>query len=179
MRNYLEPRPSSSDRFPDWETVQNQGYSILDETKAKELLLEVNGWEVHMVSLERLLLVVSAFRHSCLNDKKQSVAKKLFVVSKGNVAITIFDYWRRRAQALLTVRLEQKKPVQGTLELYLLAEILHLIADCKIIRTPKNLNDLKLRGLDWVKGIEEVSPTLCQTVAFRTSFLSHFDRFVC
>jgi hypothetical protein len=139
-----------------WESVQIYDFSIADESKAKELLLDIGRWEIHLKSLECLLVVTESFGNSC-RRKDDLVAKKLVSLVKCRYAIIIFDAWRRRAAALLQERLDTKKSVQDTPELYLLISILNLITDCHVVKSAKNLDALKERGLDWELGIQEVS----------------------
>jgi hypothetical protein len=104
-------------------------------------------------------MVTESFGNSC-RRKEDLVAKKLVSLAKSRYAIIIFDAWRRWAAFLLQERLDTKKPVQNTPELYLLISILNLIADCNVVKSAKNLDALKERGLDWELGIREVSYTL-------------------
>jgi hypothetical protein len=153
---YLEPRPKPISKYRVWESVQDQGFSIVDEFKAKELLQDIGKWEIHLKSLECLLVVTESFGNSC-RQKNGPVAKKLVSFAKCRYAILIFDAWRRRAVALLQERLAGKKSVQNTPELYLLIAILNLIADCYVVKTAKSMDNLKDRGLDWEQGVQEVS----------------------
>lgn len=139
--------------------MQYHEFSIADEAKAKELLLDIGKWEIHLTSLERLLLVTESFGNSC-RQKNDLVAKKLVSLAKCRYAIIIFDTWRRWAVFLLQERLDTKKPVQNTPELYLLISILNLITDCDVVKSAKNLDALKERGLNWGLGLQEVSYTL-------------------
>jgi hypothetical protein len=154
--DYLDPRPKPSSSYPSWESVQNHNFSIVDESHAKELLLGIGKWEIHLTSLECLLMVTESFGNSC-RQKNDLVAKKLVSLAKCRYAIIIFDAWRRWAAFLLQERLDKKKPVQNSSELYLLISILNLITDCGVVKSAKNLNALKERGLDWELGIQEVS----------------------
>jgi hypothetical protein len=160
--DYLDPQPKPSGTskpssgYSSWESVQNYDFSIADEVKAKELLLSIGKWEIHLTSLECLLMVTESFGNSC-RQKNDQVAKKLVSLAKSRYAIIIFDAWRRWAAFLLQERLDTKKPVQNTPELYLLISILNLITDCEVVKSAKNLDALKERGLDWELGIREVS----------------------
>jgi hypothetical protein len=154
--DYLDPRPKPSSSYSSWESVQNYDFLIADEVKAKELLLGIENWKVHITSLECLLMVTESFGNSC-RWNNDLVAKKLVSLAKSRYAIIIFDDWRRWAAFLLQERLDTKKPVQNTPELYLLISILNLITDCVVVKSAKNLDALKERGLDWERGIQEVS----------------------
>lgn len=156
MKKFLDPQPTAASiDFSSWLDTQHHGFTIPDETRAKALAKEIGEWEVHMKSLECLLLVVEAFRNTCV-VKLTDAAKKLLLASKSGIAIIIFDSWRKRAAALLQERLDAQKSVQDTPELYLLVSVLDSIADCQLVKTAKTLAILKGKGLDWAIGVEEV-----------------------
>jgi hypothetical protein len=101
-------------------------------------------------------MVTESFGNAC-RRKNDLVAKKLMSLAKSRYAIIIFDAWRRWAAFLLQERLDTKKSAASTPELYLLISILNLITDCVVVKSAKNLDALKERGLDWELGIQEVS----------------------
>ena len=156
LRAYLTPAPSNATTFETWEDVQHEHYTIVDVSKAKDLLEMIEICEINAMHTEWLLLVVETFRQTCLLEKND-VVKKLFNISKGKVASVVFEDWRRHAIKLMEKRLDRNESVDGTAELFLLVSILNLIADCTVVKTPKTLQALKNRGVDWEAGLEEVS----------------------
>jgi hypothetical protein len=161
----MEPLPEKHILYASWEEVQDQGFCIPDGERAKALMLDIGNWETHLQSLECLLLVSEAFHNTCV-FKRTDATKKFLAFKKCQIAIIVFDSWRRRAAALLQERLDTKKSVQNTPELFLLVSILGLIADCNTVKTPTTLENLKRRGLDWDHSVDEVRRHTLTSILF-------------
>jgi hypothetical protein len=154
--HYFAPNPTSADQFTSWKDVQKFGFAVVDENKVKELLLEAMTFDLTSVPLERPLLIIEAFRQSCVNTQT-SIATKIFSVEKGKAAVTIFVTWVDLLAKVLDVRLREKEPVADTVANYLLIAILNLIADCRVVQKKSQLEKLRERGIDWENTLAVVS----------------------
>jgi len=172
---YLTPSPSSSDKLRSWEDVQRRHYTILDVSRAEELLETVEVCDVNEMQTEWILLVVETFRQTCLEKKKNDVVKKFFLASKGKVAVIVFEDWRRHAMKRMEARLNRKESVDNTAELFLLVSILDFIADCNVVKRRRTLQELKKRGADWKAGVEEVSEYRYRSSSLWTSMDLHLS----
>jgi hypothetical protein len=147
--DFLDPRPSTVDvDVSSWTRVQQHEFCLKDETCAKKILKVSSAWEIDKKP-EWCLLVVEAFRVSCIREH-DNVIKKMFSNEKN--ASMIFNDWRIFAMN----GLRERNSMKGTPELFLLIAIVGIIADCRFIDSEKRLHIISSRGVDWQVIVNEV-----------------------
>ena len=141
------PRSTSS-----WNDVESSSFVVAGGDALVELLELATEWKKPKSSLrlERFLLVVEGVRHLIRNPENRSETKKLFAKERAKL---IFHDWSCAAVKL--IRMNNNRSNNST-AVYLLTAILKLVVDCKFVKTQKQVEALKSRGVDWEKLIIEV-----------------------
>jgi hypothetical protein len=136
-----------------WEKVQSYKFSLKDRSHKNSFFDMLADFNLEEHSMEHILLAVE----SLANSAGSAGMFKPKGASKLRPGVVVFETIRKQAMKVIS-ECSLKDDSRSKMTAFLvLRSILGLIASCKDIDSLSRLKKASSRGIDWEKGIEEVS----------------------
>jgi hypothetical protein len=136
-----------------WEKVQSYKFALKDQSHESGFFDVLADFNVEEHSMEHILLAID----SLANTEGSAGLFKPKGKSKLRPGLVVFETIRKQAMKVLSECSMKESTWSQTTSFLVLRSILGLIASCKDIDRQSRLKKACLAGIDWEKGIDEVS----------------------